>query len=85
MDTVTSLANDGALSFDILSLYQGELMLIPIILGAATSIMTFVTWKLFAEFSWQIYKNISADLKMNRRYHVYQVWALLNPALIRYP
>jgi hypothetical protein len=49
------------------------LMLVPIILGVAASIMMGVTWKLRAEFSWSIYKNISADLQMNRRYYVYQV------------
>lgn len=77
MHFVKNLANDGALSTSVLSIYRLQLMLIPIILGVATIFMTFVAWKLFAEFSWLIYKNVSADLKMNRRYHIYQVWALL--------
>jgi hypothetical protein len=83
MHTVKSLAKDGALSTGILSIYRLELILIPIILGLATIVMIFVTWKLFVEFSWLIYKNISADLKMNRRYHIYQVWTLLKD-LIKY-
>ncbi|KAJ5378641.1 hypothetical protein N7509_011760 [Penicillium cosmopolitanum] len=77
MHFVKNLANDGALSTSVLSIYRLQLMLIPIILGVATIFMTFVAWKLFAEFSWLIYKNVSADLKMNRRYHIYQIFIAL--------
>lgn len=72
-ETVTEVVADTARSNSIWSTYQIELILVPVFLGVGTAIMTFVTWKLRAEFSWSIYKDISADLRMNRRYTVYQV------------
>ena len=46
---------------------------IPCILAGGTIIMSFLAWKLYGEFSWSIYKHISADLQMKRRYLTYQV------------
>lgn len=77
-DTVTQLAKNGAFSNDIIDNYHIELMLVPVILGLSAIVMMGVTWKLRAEFSWSIYKNISADLKMNRRYYIYQVCSNLS-------
>lgn len=71
--TVIEVVADTARSNKILGMYQIELILVPVFLGLGTAIMIFVTWKLRAEFSWSIYKDISADLQMNRRYTVYQV------------
>jgi hypothetical protein len=71
--TVKEVVADTARSNNILGMYQLELILVPVFLGLGTAIMIFVTWKLRAEFSWSIYKDISADLQMNRRYTVYQV------------
>ncbi|MCJ1404316.1 hypothetical protein MMC11_007541 [Xylographa trunciseda] len=39
--------------------------------------MTGVAWKLYDEFAWTIYKNISADLKMKRRYLTFQIYIAL--------
>jgi hypothetical protein len=71
--TVTTVLNDKTVSDHILKMYRIELVLVPVILGVGTVAMTFFTWKLRAEFSWSIYKNISADLQMKRRYLTYQV------------
>ena len=50
-----------------------SLTVIPCVLALGTVLMSFVAWKLYDEFSWTIYKHISADLRMKRRYLTYQV------------
>ncbi|OGE56425.1 hypothetical protein PENARI_c003G03025 [Penicillium arizonense] len=75
--TVTTALNDKTVSDHLLKIYRIELVLVPVILGVGTVAMTFFTWKLRAEFSWSIYKNISADLQMKRRYLTYQVYIAL--------
>lgn len=47
---------------------------IPVVLFFGTIIMTFIARKLYDEFSWSIYKHISADLRMKQRYLTYQVY-----------
>jgi hypothetical protein len=49
------------------------LIIIPCIVGLGSILMTLVAWKLYDEFAWTIYKHISADLRMKRRYLTYQV------------
>lgn len=49
------------------------LIAIPIVLFVGTLFMSFVARKLYNEFAWTIYKHISADLRMKRRYLTYQV------------
>ena len=49
------------------------LVAIPCIIAAGTIAMSFVARKLYDEFAWTIYKHISADLRMKRRYLTYQV------------
>ena len=71
--TISSMVNNKKLSNHLLKLYRVELIMVPVILGVGTVCMVFFTWKLRAEFSWSIYKNISADLQMKRRYFTYQV------------
>ncbi|KAJ5446570.1 hypothetical protein N7491_002652 [Penicillium cf. griseofulvum] len=39
--------------------------------------MTFVAYKLYDEFAWTIYKHISADLPMKRRYLTYRIYIAL--------
>lgn len=46
---------------------------LPIVMAVGTVLMSLVAWKLYDEFSWSIYKNISADLRLKRRYLSYQV------------
>jgi hypothetical protein len=53
------------------------LIIIPCIVGIGSVLMTFVAWKLYDEFAWTIYKHISADLRMKRRYLTYQIYIAL--------
>jgi predicted membrane channel-forming protein YqfA (hemolysin III family) len=49
------------------------LIALPVLMGLFTVIFAFLAWKLYDEFAWTIYKHISADLRMKRRYLNYQV------------
>ena len=49
------------------------LIAIPCVIAVGTMLMSFVARKLYDEFAWTIYKHISADLRMKRRYLTYQV------------
>ncbi|KAJ5545734.1 hypothetical protein N7494_003319 [Penicillium frequentans] len=53
------------------------LIIIPCIVALGTVLMTFVAWQLYDEFAWTIYKHISADLRMKRRYLTYQIYIAL--------
>ncbi|KAH8700575.1 hypothetical protein BGW36DRAFT_395637 [Talaromyces proteolyticus] len=53
------------------------LIAIPCILAFTSILMVFVAWKLYDEFAWTIYKHISADLRMKRRYLTYQIYIAL--------
>ncbi|KAJ5827250.1 hypothetical protein N7447_004013 [Penicillium robsamsonii] len=75
-DTISSLTGE-TLSDHLGDLYHIEIILVPVFLGIGTVCMSFFTWKLRAEFSWSIYKNISADLQMKRRYFTFQVYIAL--------
>ena len=50
---------------------------IPCILAFGTCLMAVCAWKLYDEFAWKIYKHISADLRMKRRYLTFQVYIAL--------
>lgn len=52
---------------------QPFLVIIPCVVALGTLLMVFVAWKLYDEFAWTIYKHISADLRMKRRFLTYQV------------
>ena len=49
------------------------LIAVPCVIGLGTILLSAVAWKLYDEFAWTIYKNISADVRMKRRYLVFQV------------
>lgn len=53
------------------------LIVIPCILGLFTLLLGFVAYKLYNEFAWTIYKHISADLRMKKRYLTYQIYIAL--------
>jgi hypothetical protein len=52
---------------------QGSLIALPVLMGVFTVILAFLSWQLYKEFGWKIYKQIGADPKMKRRYLTYQV------------
>lgn len=52
---------------------QPMLIALPCCMAVATILFAFEAWKLYDEFAWTIYKHISADLRLKRRYLTYQV------------
>ncbi len=50
------------------------LVAIPCVIAVGSIAMSFVARKIYDEFAWTIYKHISADLRMKRRYLAYQVY-----------
>ena len=49
------------------------LIAIPCVIAVGSIAMSVVARKIYDEFAWTIYKHISADLRMKRRYLAYQV------------
>lgn len=49
------------------------LLACPCVIALGTILLSGVAWKLYREFAWTIYKNISADLRLKRRYLTFQV------------
>ena len=72
-NAVGVLAVNGAIPHVVWAQSEPFLVIIPCIVALGTALMTFVAWKLYDEFAWTIYKHISADLRMKRRYLTYQV------------
>ena len=46
---------------------------VPALLGVGSIFISFVGWKLYHEFAWTIYKHVSADLQLRRRYMIFEV------------
>ncbi|KAJ5697285.1 hypothetical protein N7488_010969 [Penicillium malachiteum] len=76
-DTLTTLGGTTVNGNDLWNEYRVALILVPVVLAIGTVCLSVVTWKLRAEFSWTIYKSISADLQMSWRYTTYQVYIAL--------
>ncbi|KAJ5654590.1 hypothetical protein N7490_001593 [Penicillium lividum] len=76
-DTLSNLGGSTVNAAQLWTHYRIALILVPVVLGVGTVCMSVVTWKLRAEFSWTIYKSISADLQMSWRYTTYQVYIAL--------
>ncbi|KAK5171027.1 uncharacterized protein LTR77_004171 [Saxophila tyrrhenica] len=53
------------------------LIAVPCVLALGTVLLSLVAWKLYDEFAWTIYKHISADLRLKRRYLQYQIYIAL--------
>jgi len=56
---------------------QPYLVAVPCIIAFFTVAMSVIAWKLYDEFAWTIYKHISADLRMKRRYLTFQIYIAL--------
>lgn len=70
---VNELTSPGYIKPEVWGQSKPFLIVIPCLVGVGSILMTFVAWKLYDEFAWTIYKHISADLRMKRRYLTYQV------------
>ncbi|KAL2841369.1 hypothetical protein BJY01DRAFT_11953 [Aspergillus pseudoustus] len=71
------LTENDAISYDIWDQSQPFLIIIPIVVALGSVLLILVAWKLYDEFAWSIYKHISADLRMKRRYLTYQIYIAL--------
>ena len=76
-EAVVRLPGPQELQFPVWTETQPFLIPIPCILALTTVAVSFIAWKLYTEFAWTIYKHISADLRMKRRYLTYQVYIAL--------
>ncbi|KAF7591951.1 hypothetical protein BBP40_000859 [Aspergillus hancockii] len=76
-DAVENLALNGAIDPNVWGQIQPFLIIIPCVVAMGSLLMMIVAWKLYDEFAWSIYKHISADLRMKRRYLTYQIYIAL--------
>lgn len=72
-DAVNFLIGNGEINPDIWARLKPYLLAAPCIIALGTVLLSLVAWKLYDEFAWTIYKHISADLRLKRRYLMYQV------------
>jgi hypothetical protein len=76
-DAVTQLrAKEGQIEPGFGQEVRPLLITVPCVLALGTAAFSFTAWKLYDEFAWTIYKHISADLRLKRRYLIYQVCSL---------
>ncbi|KAJ6119300.1 hypothetical protein N7523_003580 [Penicillium sp. IBT 18751x] len=76
-NAVSILSDNNKISPLVWAESEPFLIIIPCIVGLGSVLMTLVAWKLYDEFAWTIYKHISADLRMKRRYLTYQIFIAL--------
>lgn len=73
LDAVTELKKYSMINLEFWDDIKPFLVVEPCLMAFGTILMSFVAWKLYDEFAWTIYKHISADLRLKRRYLTYQV------------
>jgi hypothetical protein len=78
-DAVTALDESHAIREHFWPTVKPMLIALPVLMAVGTVIFAFLAWKLYEEFAWTIYKHISADLRLKRRYLTYQVREALWP------
>ncbi|PYH78286.1 hypothetical protein BO82DRAFT_291682 [Aspergillus uvarum CBS 121591] len=76
-DAVQILWDNGAIAENVWGETEPFLIIIPCVVAMGSILMIIVAWKLYDEFAWSIYKHISADLRMKRRYLTYQIYISL--------
>jgi hypothetical protein len=59
---------------------RAYLIALPCITALGTLLLEICAWKLYEEFAWTIYKQISADVRLKNRYLIYQVSFVVLPA-----
>ena len=78
-DAVNGLGLSGQIDVRTWIAVKPFLIAMPCVIAVGTLAMSFVARKLYDEFAWTIYKHISADLRMKRRYLTYQVHLVVTP------
>lgn len=76
-DAVNALIKDNEINLNAWPDSKPFLIAIPCVIGVGTVLLSVVAWKLYDEFAWTIYKHISADLRMKRRYLTFQIYITL--------
>jgi hypothetical protein len=56
---------------------QKFLIVVPVVTGLAQIPITFLTYKLWGEYGWSVYKALGASIEQRRRFLVYQVFQVL--------
>lgn len=72
-DAIAILSQKGDIDIHVWDEIKPFLIAIPCIIALGLILMAFIARKLYDEFAWTIYRHISADLQMKRRYLTYQV------------
>lgn len=72
-EAAEDLSDDHFIPADFWDDVKPMLIALPILMAVATVAFAFEAWKLYDEFAWTIYKRISADTRLKRRYLTYQV------------
>ncbi|GAB7364657.1 hypothetical protein MBLNU230_g5459t1 [Neophaeotheca triangularis] len=79
-EAVAQLRDDGHLvegEEDLWAQLRPFLYAEPCVIGLGMVLLSITAWKLYDEFAWSIYKNVSADLRLKRRYLTYQIYLAL--------
>ena len=76
---VINLSRNNEIDLHVWTTIRPFLIAIPCLIAIGTVFMSVVAWKLYDEFAWTIYKHISADLRMKRRYLTFQVFLSPKP------
>ncbi|GIK02369.1 hypothetical protein Aspvir_006420 [Aspergillus viridinutans] len=76
-EAVSILTDNTAINENVWGETEPFLIIIPCVVAMGTILMMMVAWKLYDEFAWSIYKHISADLRMKRRFLTYQIYVTL--------
>lgn len=71
-DAIRDLEAKNFIELSVAGTTKPVLTAVPCVIAFGTVLMSVVAWKLYDEFAWTIYKHISADLRMKRRYLTFQ-------------
>ncbi|KAF1825505.1 uncharacterized protein K489DRAFT_408154 [Dissoconium aciculare CBS 342.82] len=76
-EAIEILDNQGNIQPGLRGALKPFLIAAPCVLALGTVLLALVAWKLYDEFAWSIYKHISADLRLKRRFLTYQIYIAL--------
>ncbi|KAI9226412.1 MAG: hypothetical protein DHS80DRAFT_18730, partial [Piptocephalis tieghemiana] len=73
---LSSSEQDSA-SYPPYSRLQASLIIVIVVTGLSELAFLWLSWKLFQEFGWRIYKKIGADVRKKRMYRAYHILLML--------